>query len=146
MLKLELKSIYMLCRNCSPSQTEHNKIGFAIFWIFLRFYMDFTRCSWNTQKGEESFCKETPGKFWRLTYMPSVCAQAPGKKTNPAIGSTGMGRWRITGFRRGGTQAGRDRAERGEGLTRDRLPGLGWTGTTAGEELGSTMPWRLSVF
>jgi hypothetical protein len=23
--------------------------------------------------------------------MPSVCAQAPGEKTNPAIGSTGMG-------------------------------------------------------
>jgi hypothetical protein len=37
MQKLKLKSIYMLCRNCSSSHTEHNKIGFAIFGITYDF-------------------------------------------------------------------------------------------------------------
>jgi hypothetical protein len=37
MQKLELKSIYVLCRNCSSSHTEHNKIGFAIFGFFYDF-------------------------------------------------------------------------------------------------------------
>jgi hypothetical protein len=34
MQKQELKSIYMLCRNCGPSHTKHNKIGFAIIGLF----------------------------------------------------------------------------------------------------------------
>jgi hypothetical protein len=51
-------------------------------------------------KGKESFCEGTPGKIKLFTVMPLVCAKAPGKKTNPAIGSTGMeGRRRIAGFR-----------------------------------------------
>jgi hypothetical protein len=37
MQKLELKSIYMLSRNCSPSHTEHNKIGLEIFGFFYDF-------------------------------------------------------------------------------------------------------------
>jgi hypothetical protein len=34
MQKLKLKSIYMLCRKCSSSHTENNKIGFEIFGVF----------------------------------------------------------------------------------------------------------------
>jgi hypothetical protein len=34
MQKLELKSIYILCRNCSSSYTKHNKIGFAFGFFY----------------------------------------------------------------------------------------------------------------
>jgi hypothetical protein len=37
MQKLELKSIYMFCRNCSSSHTDPNKIGFVIFGFFYDF-------------------------------------------------------------------------------------------------------------
>jgi hypothetical protein len=40
--KLKLKSIYMLWESCSSSHREHNKIGFAFFLFFLRFYKHFT--------------------------------------------------------------------------------------------------------
>jgi hypothetical protein len=40
MQKLELKSIYIFCRNCSSSYTEHNKIGFAIFGFFYDFILN----------------------------------------------------------------------------------------------------------
>jgi hypothetical protein len=53
--------------------------------------MDFTRFSQNTSKGKESFCEGVPGKTKRFTDLPLVCAKAPGNKTHPAIGSTGMG-------------------------------------------------------
>jgi hypothetical protein len=37
MQNVELKSIYILCRICSSSYTEYNKIGFAIFGFFYNF-------------------------------------------------------------------------------------------------------------
>jgi hypothetical protein len=40
MQKLELKSIYILCRNCSSSYTERNKIGFEIFGFFYDFILN----------------------------------------------------------------------------------------------------------
>jgi hypothetical protein len=40
MQKLELKSMYILCRNCNSSYTEHNKIGFAIFGFFYDFILN----------------------------------------------------------------------------------------------------------
>jgi hypothetical protein len=40
MQNLELKSIYILCRNCSSSYTEHNKIGFAIFGFLYDFILN----------------------------------------------------------------------------------------------------------
>jgi hypothetical protein len=40
MQKLELKSIYILCRNCSSSYIVHNKIGFAIFGFFYDFILN----------------------------------------------------------------------------------------------------------
>jgi hypothetical protein len=40
MQNLELKSIYMPCRNWSSSYTQHNKIGFAIFGFFYDFILN----------------------------------------------------------------------------------------------------------
>jgi hypothetical protein len=40
MQNLELKSIYVLCRNCSSSYTEHNKIGFAVFGFFYELILN----------------------------------------------------------------------------------------------------------
>jgi hypothetical protein len=53
--------------------------------------MDFTSFSQNTSKGKESFCEGVPGNTKRFTDLPLVCAKAPGNKTHPANGSTGMG-------------------------------------------------------
>jgi hypothetical protein len=53
--------------------------------------MDFTSFSQNTSKGKESFCEGVTGKTKQFTDLPLVCAKAPGNKTHPAIGSTGMG-------------------------------------------------------
>jgi hypothetical protein len=55
MQKLKLKSIYMLCKNCRPSHTDHNKIGFAIFDFFVILY-GFYKVRLKHTKGEESFC------------------------------------------------------------------------------------------
>jgi hypothetical protein len=41
-----------------------------------------------------------------------------------------------------GPKRAEEKAKRGEGLTRARLPGFGWAGTAACEELGSARPWR----
>jgi hypothetical protein len=38
--KLKLKSINMLCKSCSSSHTEHNKIGFAIFGFFYKLILN----------------------------------------------------------------------------------------------------------
>jgi hypothetical protein len=40
MQKLELKSIYILCKNCSSFNKEHNKIGSAIFGFFYDLIMN----------------------------------------------------------------------------------------------------------
>jgi hypothetical protein len=53
--------------------------------------MGFTSFSQNTSKGKESFCEGVTGKTKQSTDLPLVCAKAPGNKTHPAIGSTGMG-------------------------------------------------------
>jgi hypothetical protein len=51
MQKLRLKSIYMLCRNCSPSHTEHRKIGFAIFGFLYYFILNLQVTGPNSQTG-----------------------------------------------------------------------------------------------
>jgi hypothetical protein len=40
MQKLKLKSVYIFCRNCSSSYTEHNKIGFTVFGFFYDFILN----------------------------------------------------------------------------------------------------------
>jgi hypothetical protein len=37
MQKMNLKSIYKLCKSCRPSRKEYNKICVAIFWFFCEF-------------------------------------------------------------------------------------------------------------
>jgi hypothetical protein len=91
MQQLELKSIYMLCESCSSSHTDHSKIGFAIFELFCDFIW-ILQVAAKTLKGvKKHFCEQAPGKIELFAVMPVVCAQAPGQKTDQAIGSSDMG-------------------------------------------------------
>jgi hypothetical protein len=56
MQKLELKSIYMLCRNCSPSHTKHNRIGFAFFGFFYDFILNLQVIGPKSQTGRNYLC------------------------------------------------------------------------------------------
>jgi hypothetical protein len=91
----------MFRESCSTSYTEHNKIKFAFFWIFLRFYIEFTSFSYNTQRGEDSFCERPPGTFQKITDRPLVCTKLPGTTWGFAMWSKGQGAARLAGFRRG---------------------------------------------
>jgi hypothetical protein len=53
----------MLWESCNFSYTEHNKIEFAFFWIFLRFYIEFTSFSQNTQRGKILFAHRHYERF-----------------------------------------------------------------------------------
>jgi hypothetical protein len=58
----------MLWGSYSSSHTEHNKIGFAIFWVFLRIDMEFTSHWINSQNWEESI-RTRPVETFELSQL-----------------------------------------------------------------------------
>jgi hypothetical protein len=64
------------------------KLGF-IFWIFLRFYIEFTSFCYNTQRGEDSFCEWPLGTFQKITNRLLVCTKLPGTIWGFAMWSKG---------------------------------------------------------
>jgi hypothetical protein len=82
MQTLELKSIYILSRNCSSSYTEHNKIGFKIFGFFYDVIWTLQVAAKTLNAVKKPFCEQAPGKIEMFIVMPLVCAQALGKKTD----------------------------------------------------------------
>jgi hypothetical protein len=56
MKKLELKNIYMVCRSCISSYTEHNKIGFAIFEFFYNFILNLQVTGSKSKTGRIYLC------------------------------------------------------------------------------------------
>jgi hypothetical protein len=76
MQKLNLKIIYMLCKSCRSSHTEHNKIGFAIFGFFcdlLRNLQDPAK----TLKGVRSIFRVGPLNFSNHTTLPFTLIVRP---------------------------------------------------------------------
>jgi hypothetical protein len=62
MQKLKFKSIYMFCRNCSPSHTEHNKIRFAIFGFFYDLMLNLQSAA-QTHKGVKTLIASRPLEY-----------------------------------------------------------------------------------
>jgi hypothetical protein len=76
MQKIELKSIYILCRNCSSSYTEHNKIGLPFLdssmilsWIYKILLKHL--------KSEETSCTQTPARFKGSQMCPRPSPTVP---------------------------------------------------------------------
>jgi hypothetical protein len=69
MQNLELKSIYILCKNCSSSYTKHNKIGFAIFGFFYDFILNLQTTG---SKGEnwKNLLAHKPSELLKLHNHP----------------------------------------------------------------------------
>jgi hypothetical protein len=81
MQKLRLKSINMLCRNCTTSHTEHNKIVFAIFGFFYDFILNLQVTGPKSQTGRIYLC---PGPWNFLKrHKPALgfCTQALGERS-----------------------------------------------------------------
>jgi hypothetical protein len=71
MQKLNLKSIYMFCRNCSFSYIDHNKIGFTkTIWLnpLLLDFLQFSNTKWS--------------KLW----IPKLLSKLPSTKMPKALG------------------------------------------------------------
>jgi hypothetical protein len=85
MQTLELKSIYMLCRNCSPSHTDHNKIGFAIFVFFYDFILKLQDAAETHKRVKKPFCEQALGKIQGFADIPLVCTNNPGKNSSQAM-------------------------------------------------------------
>jgi hypothetical protein len=114
MQKQELKSIYILCKRCRSSDTEHGKIGFAIFGFFCDFIRILQGAA-ETHKGGKILItfrpledlkahNHTPGLRqgpWKF-LGPCNAVLKPGRRRNPpdsgeaAVGEVrrrGGGRW-----------------------------------------------------
>jgi hypothetical protein len=128
--KLKLKSIYMLCKSGSSSHTEHNKIGFAIFGFFLRFYMSFPRFSTRGQSLTFGFTN------WSLDFtvrpLGGVHLLQLGPWARPAAG--------IAGNR---PREGRDWPGKWTGMMRDspRVDLRGWRQREVLRLVSSALPW-----
>jgi hypothetical protein len=98
----------MLYQSCSVFHQESHKIGFAFLWFvysFLRILQDSAKTA----------------TLFKILF----CEQAPGKNSDPAIGSLGAGsgedRRNAT---KGGTGSAGEGRGRAQGLTYDRFRGL----------------------
>jgi hypothetical protein len=58
--------------------------------MFLRFYIEFTSCSYNTHRSEVSFCERPPGTFQKITDRPLVCTKLPRTTWGFAMWSKGL--------------------------------------------------------
>jgi hypothetical protein len=52
--------------------------------------MDFTSCSHNTHRSEDSFCERPSGTFQKITGSPLVCTKLPGTIRGFAMWSKGQ--------------------------------------------------------
>jgi hypothetical protein len=100
MQNLELKSIYMLCRNCSSRYTKHHKIGFAIFGFFYDFILNLQVTTKTHQRVKNHITK-------RPLEVSNLHKSALGLRTDPwgeprprNVVLGGLGAVRPAGFRR----------------------------------------------
>jgi hypothetical protein len=129
MQQLELKSIYILCRNCSFSHKERNKIGLQ-FWIFLRFYMIFPRFSTRGQSLTFGFTNRSLDFTVRPLEGNHLLQLGPWAR--PPAG--------IAGIR---PREGRDWPGKWSGMMRDspRVDLRGWKRREVLRRASSVVPW-----
>jgi hypothetical protein len=91
MQKLKLKSIYMLCRKCSSSDTEHNKIGLAFFGFFCNLICILQLAAETQQRVKKHFARR-PLELLNLTELSSVFnTQVPTNTKMQHRGPDGVG-------------------------------------------------------
>jgi hypothetical protein len=121
--KQKLKSIYMLWGSCSFSQTEYNKVGFAIFGFFCELIWNLQVTGSNNKIGKNLLAL-SPWDFWTFTSMPSHLTRRPLGKT-PLHNSTLPRRSKLAGGEVGpgdaNTQGGRSIR-----FTRDWFAAAAW--------------------
>jgi hypothetical protein len=115
MQKLNLKSIYKLCKSCRPSRKEYSKICVAIFWFFVNFY-GFHKLQGKHTKGLRIFLWEDPWKVLDAHSYALGLHKTPHKEVRPCKAVLGHG------------------GRRGRWNSGDLASGLGWG--VAGEGLG----------
>jgi hypothetical protein len=90
MQKLELKSIYMLCQNYSPSHTEHRKIGFAILGFFYDFLWILQGAA-QTHKGVKILFASRPLEHLKIHRYALRLRKRPWNYLGPCNVVLGMG-------------------------------------------------------
>jgi hypothetical protein len=73
--------VYMLCISCSPSHTEHNKIGFAIFGFFYDFIWIFQVTGSNNKTGKNLLALSPLGLLNLHKHALAFNTQAPGENS-----------------------------------------------------------------
>jgi hypothetical protein len=107
MQNVELKGIYIHCRICSSSYTEHNKIGFAIFGFLYDFILNL-QGTVKTLEEWRHFMHPAPDGFKSSQMCPRPSPPYPDG------GGRACRRW-------GGPEDANKRAVSSIGLTRGRL-------------------------
>jgi hypothetical protein len=82
--------MYILCRNCSSSYTEHNKIGFAIFGFFYDFIW-VLQFSGTTQKRRKNLLSQESLEVFNFTTLPSALTHRPSNSNSSHRGALGGG-------------------------------------------------------